>query len=127
MKLFFVTYRDINSEFCRAVIGQIGTKYAVATIHAGVQHGIFTEAMFQTSRYSRNYDVRSRAIIGARSIQEALDYMDTVTEVHITPLTAYQRGIIKTHGRVMFKDMLFAFYQVCGTVTQTLSTHAWSM
>ena len=114
MKLFFVTYRDSNSAFCRAVVGQIGTKYAVATIHAGVQHGIFTEAMFQTSRYSRNYDVRSRAIIGARSIQDALDCMETVTEVHAEPMTAYQRGIIKTHGRVMFKDMLFAFYQVCG-------------
>jgi len=114
MKLFFVTYRDSNSAFCRAVVGQIGTKYAVATIHAGVQHGIFTEAMFQTSRYSRNYDVRSRAIIGARSIEDMFDCFDNVTEVLIAPLTAYQRNIIKTHGRVMFKDMLFAFYQVCG-------------
>ena len=114
MKLFFVTYRDINSTFCRAVVGQIGTKYAVATIHGGVQHGIFTEAMFKTERYSRNYDVRSRAIIGAKSVQEALEFMDNVYEVHITPLTAYQRNIIKTHRRVMFKDMLYAFYQVCG-------------
>jgi hypothetical protein len=114
MKLFFVTYRDSNSAFCRAVVGQIGTKYAVATIHADVQHGIFTESMFKTSRYSRNYDVRSRAIIGARSIEDMFDCFDNVTEVHIAPLTAYQRNIIKTHGRVMFKDMLFAFYQVCG-------------
>lgn len=115
MKLFFVTYRDINSEFCRAVVGQIGTKYALATINAGVQHGIFTEAMYKTSRYSRNYDVRSRAIIGASSIQEALDYTDTVTEVQAIPMTAYERNIIKTHGRVMFKDMLYAFYQVCSS------------
>jgi len=114
MKLFFVTYRDSNSAFCRAVVGQIGTKYAVATIHAGVQHGIFTEAMFQTSRYSRNYDVRSRAIIGARSIEDIFDCFDNVTEVQIAPMNAYQRNIIKTHGRVMFKDMLYAFYQVCG-------------
>ena len=114
MKLFFVTYRDDDLNFRRAVVGQIGTKYAVATIHNSVQHGIFTEAMFKTERYSRNYTVRSRAIIGAKSVQEALDYMDTVTEVHIAPLTAYQRNIIKTHGRVMFKDMLYAFYQVCG-------------
>jgi hypothetical protein len=70
--------------------------------------------MFKTSRYSRNYDVRSRAIIGARSIEEALDFTDTVREVLIAPLTAYQRNIIKTVGRVMFKDMLYAFYQVCG-------------
>jgi len=114
MKLFFVTYRDCNDSFRRAIIGQIGTKYAIATIHVGVQHGIFTESMFKTSRYSRNYDVRSRAIIGARSIEEALDFTDTVSEVLIAPMTAYQRNIIKTHGRVMFKDMLYAFYQVCG-------------
>jgi len=114
MKLFFVTYRDCNDSFRRAIIGQIGTKYAIATINVGVQHGIFTEAMFKTSRYSRNYDVRSRAIIGARSIEDMFDCFDNVTEVLIAPLTAYQRGIIKTHGRVMFKDMLYAFYQVCG-------------
>lgn len=114
MKLFFVTYRDGNDSFRRAVVGQIGTKYAIATINVGVQHGIFTESMFKTSRYSRNYDVRSRAIIGARSIEEALDFTDTVSEVLIAPLTAYQRNIIKTFGRVMFKDMLYAFYQVCG-------------
>jgi hypothetical protein len=117
MKLFFVTYRDCNDSFRRAVVGQIGTKYAIATIHVGVQHGIFTESMFKTSRYSRNYDVRSRAIIGAKSIEEALDCIDTVSEVLIAPLTAHQRNIIKTHGRVMFKDMLYAFYQVCGNST----------
>jgi hypothetical protein len=113
MKLFFVTYRDDDLNFHRAVVGQIGTKYAVARIHAGVQYGIFSEAMFKTSRYSRNYEVRSRAIIGVRSIQEALDCVDTANEVDATPLTAYQRNIIKTHGRVMLKDMLYAFYQVC--------------
>ena len=32
MKLFFVTYRDCNDSFRRAVVGQIGTKYAIATI-----------------------------------------------------------------------------------------------
>ena len=117
MKLFFVTYRDCNDSFRRAIIGQIGTKYAIATINVGVQHGIFTESMFKTSRYSRNYDVRSRAIIGAKSIEEALDCIDTVSEVLIAPLTAHQRNIIKTHGRVMFKDMLYAFYQVCGNST----------
>jgi len=63
--------------------------------------------------------VRSRAIIGAKSVQEALEFMDNVYEVHITPLTAYQRNIIKTHGRVMFKDMLYAFYQVCGNSNST--------
>ena len=114
MKLFFVTYRDGNDSFRRAVVGQIGTKYAIATIHVGVQHGIFTEAMFKTSRYSRNYEVRSRAIRGAGSIEEALDCTGTVSELLIAPLTAYQRNIIKTHGRVMLKDMLYAFYQVCG-------------
>ena len=117
MKLFFVTYRDCNDSFRRAVVGQIGTKYAIATIHVGVQHGIFTEAMFKTSRYSRNYDVRSRAIIGAKSIEEAFDCVDNVSEVLIAPLTAHQRNIIKTHGRVMLKDMLYAFYQVCGNST----------
>ena len=110
MKLFFVTYRDCNENFCRAVIGQMGTHYAIARINAGVQHGIFTEGMFKTSRYSRNYEVRSRAIVGARSIQEALDVIDTVHDVHISPMTTYQRNIIKTVGRVMFKDMLNAFY-----------------
>jgi hypothetical protein len=110
MKLFFVTYRDCNENFCRAVIGQMGTHYAIARINAGVQHGIFTEGMFKTSRYSRNYEVRSRAIVGARSIEEALDVIDTVHDVHISPMTTYQRNIIKTVGRVMFKDMLNAFY-----------------
>ena len=110
MKLFFVTYRDCNENFCRAVIGQMGTHYAIARINAGVQHGIFTEGMFKTSRYSRNYEVRSRAIVGARSIEEALDVIDTVHDVHIAPMTTYQRNIIKTVGRVMFKDMLNAFY-----------------
>ena len=113
MKLFFVTYRDEDLNFRRAVVGQIGTKYAVAIIHNSVQHGIFTEAMFQTERYSRNYTVRSRAIIGAKSIPEAFDCMDTVSEVLIAPLTAYQRNIIKTHGRVMFKEMFTAFYMAC--------------
>ena len=113
MKLFFVTYRDCTASFCRAIVGQIGTKYAVARIR-DVQHGVFTEAMFQTPRYSRsNYDVRSRAVVGAENIKQALEVMDDVTEVHIAPLTAYQRGIIKTHGREMFKDMLNAFYMAC--------------
>ena len=110
MKLFFVTYRDCNENFCRAVIGQISTRYAIARIHAGVQHGIFTEGMFKTHRYSRNYEVRSRAVIGARSIEEALNFIDTVHDVHITPMTTYQRNIIKTVGRVMYHDMLNAFY-----------------
>lgn len=118
MKLFFVTYRDCNDSFRRAVVGQIGTKYAIATIHVGVQHGIFTESMFKTSRYSRNYDVRSRAIIGAKSIEEAFDCFDNVSEVLIAPMTAYQRNIVKTFGRVMFKDMLYAFFQVCIGYTQ---------
>ena len=113
MKLFFVTYRDDDLNFHRAVVGQIGKHYAVARILAGVQYGVFTEAMFKVSRYSRNYAVRSRAIIGAKSIEEALEVMDNVTEVHITPLTAYQRNIIKTHGREMFKEMFTAFYMAC--------------
>ena len=120
MKLFFVTYRDCNENFCRAVIGQISTHYAIARIHAGVQHGIFTEGMFKTSRYARNYEVRSRGIIGARSIEEALDVIDTVHDVHISPMTTYQRNIIKTVGRVMFKDMLNAFYMATGNTSASV-------
>jgi len=120
MKLFFVTYRDCNENFCRAVIGQISTHYAIARIHAGVQHGIFTEGMFKTSRYARNYEVRSRAVVGARSIEEALDVIDTVHDVHISPMTTYQRNIIKTVGRVMFKDMLNAFYMATGNTSASV-------
>ena len=118
MKLFFVTYRDVNSNFSRAIVGQIGTKYAVTRIFAGVQHSVFSEKMFEVARYSRNYETRSRAILGARHIEDVLNIIDDVTEVHIAPMTAHQRKIIKTHGRVMYRDMLNSFYMMSETNSQ---------
>jgi hypothetical protein len=118
MKLFFVTYRDANSNFSRAIVGQIGTKYAVTRIFAGIQHSVFSEAMFATSRYSRNYETRSRAILGARHIEDVLNIIDDVTEVQATPMTAHQRKIIKTHGRVMYRDMIHSFYMMSTTNSQ---------
>jgi hypothetical protein len=110
MKLFFVTYRDDNSNFTRAIVCQIAKRYAIARIREGVQHGVFTKGMFESSRYARNYGVASRAIVGCDSIEEALNMIDTVTEVHVAPLTLYQIKIIKTFGREMLRDMLSSFF-----------------
>jgi hypothetical protein len=113
MKLFFVTYRNVHSNFSRAIVGQIANRYAIARIFDGVQHSVFSEKMFESSRFSRNFSVHSRAIVGCDSIEEALNVVDTVTEVHVTPLTLYQIKTIKTFGREMMRDMLSSFYIQC--------------
>ena len=118
MKLFYVTFRNEHSliEMTeRAIIGQIGYRYAFARIMPTCHHGVFNESIHKPPRYTRHFEVRSRALVGCLSIEDALNCVCDLApkSLIVTQFTLEQAKSFRTLGMQTYMEMLNAFYMSC--------------
>lgn len=116
MKLFYVTFRDNNNGTNeRAIIGQIGYRFAFARIMGNYHGSVFSEALHNPPRYSRYYDTRLRAVLGYTSVEDVMNmfYDAAPNTLVVTQFTREQAKSLRTVGINMYQELLNAFYMSC--------------